>query len=161
MSSEITEESHAKLDEIIRANGLHETGGSDNHGTLKAYAKLGKLYPVRDGIEVKYHGVTEWAHDSQQVTGVSHPLACLNFRLIIIHASLGEQRTLFGLRASACLSSGWPCWLRSFQLPRGQLPSCVGVFARVLVFAHFLGVKSQKCHDSIWQHLGIKAFLLS
>jgi len=43
-SSEIDAENHLIIERLTKENGLVMTGGSDNHGSLKVYAKLGDVH---------------------------------------------------------------------------------------------------------------------
>eukprot|EP00050_Salpingoeca_kvevrii_P021872 m.116934 g.116934 ORF g.116934 m.116934 type:complete len:418 (-) comp9513_c0_seq1:376-1629(-) len=61
-SSEISAEDHLRIHELAKDNNLQITGGSDNHGTLKVYAKLGDVH--RDGAEV-YEQLSFWAANGQ------------------------------------------------------------------------------------------------
>jgi hypothetical protein len=47
-SSEINEENHKLIVRLAQDNKLVQTGGSDNHGTLKSYAQLGRVFRVGD-----------------------------------------------------------------------------------------------------------------
>eukprot|EP00054_Salpingoeca_dolichothecata_P014480 m.81844 g.81844 ORF g.81844 m.81844 type:complete len:141 (+) comp21011_c0_seq1:1169-1591(+) len=59
-SSEINLENHLKIHQLADDNHLAITGGSDNHGTLKTYAKLGDVH--RDGTDT-YEQLSLWAGD--------------------------------------------------------------------------------------------------
>jgi predicted metal-dependent phosphoesterase TrpH len=63
-SSEISEENHELIHAMALKNGLQETGGSDNHGTLKPYAKLGKVYRAMNQDDPPYFKVDTWRHGS-------------------------------------------------------------------------------------------------
>lgn len=56
-SSEISESSHEAIASFAAANNLQLTGGSDNHGTLKAYARLGDVHRVET---VEYPKLSLW-----------------------------------------------------------------------------------------------------
>jgi len=59
-SSEISPENHILIEELAKTNGLVMTGGSDNHGTLKSYARLGDVH--RHGTDL-YTALETWARD--------------------------------------------------------------------------------------------------
>jgi len=59
-SSEIDQENHEIIAKLAEENNLVMTGGSDNHGSLKIYAKLGKVY--RSGTNV-YKDLEYWSRE--------------------------------------------------------------------------------------------------
>ena len=56
-SSEIDEKGHTEIARLAARHGLRVTGGSDSHGRLKTYARLGT---VRRADGVDYKGVEGW-----------------------------------------------------------------------------------------------------
>ena len=61
-SSEIDQKNHELLMALAEQHGLAVTGGSDNHGTLKPYARLGRV--GRHGGDV-YEELGDWIRDGQ------------------------------------------------------------------------------------------------
>ena len=61
-SSEIDAANHLLIEDLANHHHLKMTGGSDNHGTLKVYAKLGDVH--RHGTDL-YSALEEWARDGQ------------------------------------------------------------------------------------------------
>lgn len=71
-SSEISPENHLLIEELATANGLVMTGGSDNHGTLKSYAKLGDVH--RHGTDL-YSALEAWARNGASKSQRLHDLS--------------------------------------------------------------------------------------
>ena len=71
-SSEISAENHLLIEDLANENGLAMTGGSDNHGTLKSYAKLGDVH--RHGTDL-YAALEAWARDGPAQTQRLHDLS--------------------------------------------------------------------------------------
>ena len=68
-SSEINNENHKAIHDIAIENQLYETGGSDNHGTLKPYAKLGNVYRnfSPDNFD-KYPNIEIWEKNGEIIS---------------------------------------------------------------------------------------------
>lgn len=70
-SPEISPEDHVLIHNLADLYSLNMTGGSDNHGTLKVYAKLGTVHKA--GTD-KYADLNDWARDGLQRSNDVHEL---------------------------------------------------------------------------------------